>query len=132
MRGLGFWALLGAVIFAAFMPAMRTAVHAEWRPEYALQPPEVRAWYSNAELTPAAKERFPFKKCCDHADVVKTKFSVNHTSHGDEWFYENIPGNWKRIPPDIIHWGQSAPGGRPTLFVYGKDETCFFPGDSGI
>lgn len=36
------------------------------------------------------------------------------------------------VPPDIIHWGESAPGGQPTLFVYSGMETCFFPGDSGI
>jgi len=38
----------------------------------------------------------------------------------------------KRIPPDVIHWGVSAPGGQPTLFVYSGHEMCFFPGDSGI
>jgi hypothetical protein len=83
-------------------------------------------------LTEAAKIRFPFKKCCDHADVVKTQFHVNKTDGGDEWFYEDMPGHFKRIPPDVIHWGQSAPGGKPTLFVYSGKETCFFPGDSGI
>ena len=105
---------------------------ATWKPEYASNPPEVQAWYQNAELTEAAKIRFPFKKCCDHADVVKTTFSVNRTDGGDEWFYEDAPGHMKRIPPDIIHWGVSAPGGQPTLFVYSGKETCFFPGDSGI
>ena len=44
--------------------------HATWKPEYASSPPELQAWYQNAELTEAAKIRFPFKKCCDHADVV--------------------------------------------------------------
>jgi hypothetical protein len=103
----------------------------EWKPEYASSPPEVREWYRNAELTPAAKIRFPFKKCCDHADVVKTQFRVNKTDGGDEWFY--LDGeSWKRIPTDIIHWGKSAPGGQPTLFVYSGNETCFFPGDPGI
>lgn len=95
------------------------------------QPPEVRAWYRNAELTEAAQGRFPFKKCCDHSDVVRTIFKVNRTSGGDEWFYSDW-GTWKRVPPDIIHWGESAPGGQPTLFVYSGQETCFFPGDGGI
>jgi hypothetical protein len=92
----------------------------------------VQAWYQNAELTDAAKNRFPFKKCCDHSDVVKTKFTVNKSNGGDEWFYEDQPNHWKQIPPDVIHWGETAPGGKPTLFVYSGKETCFFPGDSGI
>lgn len=104
---------------------------AEWKPEYASSPPEVREWYRNAELTKAAQGRFPFKKCCDHADVVKTKFKVNTTTNGDEWYW--LDGEqWRRIPDDIIHWGRSAPGGKPTLFVYSGKETCFFPGDGGI
>jgi hypothetical protein len=105
---------------------------AEWKPEYAQASPEVRDWYRNAELTPAARERFPFKNCCDHADVVRTRFDVNKTDGGDEWFYEDALGHMKRIPPDIIHWGQSAPDGQPTLFVYSGKETCFFPGSGGI
>jgi len=72
---------------------------ATWKPEYAANPPEVQAWYRNAELTEAAKIRFPFKKCCDHADVVKTKFSVNKTSQGDEWFW--LDGDqWRKVPGD--------------------------------
>ena len=110
---------------------LSTDAHATWKPEYASSPPEVRNWYQNAELTLAAQVRFPFKKCCDHADVVKTKFSVNRSTNGDEWYW--LDGDqWRRIPDDIIHWGQSAPGGKPTLFVYAGKETCFFPGDSGI
>jgi hypothetical protein len=104
---------------------------AEWKPEYANSPPEVREWYRNAELTEAARIRFPFKKCCDHADVVRTRFTVNKTTNGDEWFWLD-GGTWRRIPDDIIHWGRSAPGGKPTLFVYSGAETCFFPGDGGI
>lgn len=107
---------------------------ATWKPEYAQASPEVQAWYREAELTAEARLRFPFIKCCDHADVVRTKFQVNKTDGGDEWFYEPLdaPGHMKRIPPDIIHWGETAPGGQPTLFVFGGKETCFFPGDSGI
>jgi hypothetical protein len=82
-------------------------------------------------LTTAAQIRFPFKKCCEHADVVKTKFMVDRTTNGDEWYWLD-GATWRKIPNDIIHWGQSAPGGRPTLFVYSGHETCFFPGDSGI
>jgi hypothetical protein len=72
--------------------------------------PDVQAWYRNAELTEAGKIRFPFKKCCDHADVVKAQFRVNRTDGGDEWYYEDQAGHFKRIPLDVIHWSRSAPG----------------------
>jgi hypothetical protein len=118
---------LGAI--AAFAAAAQ--VQARWKAEYASQPPEVQQWYRNAELTPAAQARFPFKKCCDHADVVKTKFNVNRTTSGDEWYW--LDGQtWRRVPDDIIHWNERAPNGQPTLFLYSGKETCFFPGDGGI
>ena len=105
--------------------------NATWKTEYAQNPPEVQEWYRNAELTDAAKGRFPFKKCCDHADVVKTQFRVNKTTKGDEWYW--LDGEqWRRIPDDIIHWGRTAPNRQPTLFIYSGKETCFFPGDGGI
>ena len=129
---LPYWLLVSLLIVGLFMVAMNKAARAEWKPEYAQASPEVREWYRNAPLTPEAQQRFPFKKCCDHADVVKTQFRVNRTDGRDEWFYEHTPGHFKRIPDDVIHWGVSAPGGQPTLFVYAGSETCFFPGDSGI
>ena len=111
--------------------ALASPVGATWKPEYANQPLEVQQWYRNAELTEAAQVRFPFKKCCDHSDVVKAKFNVNKTSAGDEWYW--LDGeNWRRIPDDIIHWEERAPNKLPTLFIYNGKETCFFPGDSGI
>src|ERR1700761_2448026 len=76
-----------ARICALVVLALVAQVQARWKPEYANQPPEVQAWYRNAELTEAAQARFPFKKCCDHADVVKTKFNVNRTTAGDEWYW---------------------------------------------
>lgn len=118
-------------VVAALLLALLAQASAEWKPEYAQASPEVQDWYRNAELTEAAQLRFPFKKCCDHADVVRTQFRVDRASGGDEWFYLD-GATWRRIPPDIIHWGKSAPGGQPTLFVYHDKETCFFPGDSGI
>lgn len=116
--------------FAAL--AMLCAASARDFGQWANQPPEVREWYRNVEIMPAARERFPFVKCCDGADVVRTKFAVNKADGRDEWFYEDAPGHMKRIPDDIIHWEETAPGGQPTLFVYAGKETCFFPGDSGI
>lgn len=95
------------------------------------QPPEVRDWYREAELTEAAQQRFPFKKCCAQSDVVRTEFRVGKVSGDDEWFW--LDGEtWRRVPPDIIHWGSHAPDGQPTLFVYSGRETCFFPGDGGL
>jgi hypothetical protein len=123
---------LSMAAIVAFSVQAIVQAQATWKPEYASNPPEVQAWYQNAELTEAAKNRFPFKKCCDHSDVVKTKFIVNKSDGGDEWFYEDEPDHWKRIPPDVIHWGESGPGGKPTLFIYSGKETCFFPGDPGI
>ena len=111
--------------------ALASPVGATWKPEYANRPIEVQMWYRNAELTKAAQTRFPFKKCCDHSDVVKTKFNVNKTSAGDEWYW--LDGEQgRRIPEDIIHWEERAPSGLPTLFIYNGKETCFFPSEGGI
>jgi hypothetical protein len=104
---------------------------ARWKPEYANAPQAVQDWYKAAQLTPKAQMRFPFKTCCEHADVVKTRFRVNRVSAGDEWYWLD-GGVWRRIPDDIIHWGETAPSKQPTLFVYRGKETCFWPGESGI
>lgn len=105
---------------------------ARWKAEYASQPQAVQDWYRQAQLTSAAQARFGFLLCCDNSDVVKTHFEVDHSTGRDVWTYEDVPGHMKRIPDDIIHWGQSAPGGLPTLFVWKGQETCFFPGEGGI
>ena len=120
--------LLGTLAIAIVACSMAKAT---WKPEYALLPPEVRAWYQNAELTPAAKARLHFEKCCDHSDVVKTKFRVNRNNGEDEWEWLDN-GEWKVVPPDIIHVGESAPNGEPTLFVWQGKPTCFYPGQGGI
>jgi hypothetical protein len=104
---------------------------ARWKPEYADAAPAVREWYQHAELTKQAQMRFPFKSCCEHADVVRTQFRVNKVDGHDEWYWLDN-GEWRRIPDDIIHWGEAAPDKQPTLFVYKGHETCFWPGDSGI
>jgi hypothetical protein len=78
---------LVAALLLALLPqacGILTPVLATWKPEYAKASPDIQAWYRNAELTEEAKLRFPFKKCCDHADVVRTKFHVNKTTGGDE------------------------------------------------
>ena len=106
-------------------------LHATWKPEYANNSPEVQAWYRNAQLTPEAQKRFPFKSCCEKADVVKTQFRVNKTDARDEWYWQRN-GEWRRIPDDVIHWNETAPGGQATLFVIGDKEACFWPPDGGI
>lgn len=128
--------ILGTML-AAFIAATAIAVLAvsvarsEWRPEYAQAAPETRAWYREAELTEAAKQRFPFKKCCDHADVFHTQFRTNKDNGGDEWWYLTPDAAWKLIPADIIHIDRHAPDNQPTLFIYSGQETCFFPGSAG-
>jgi len=104
---------------------------ATWKPEYANAPQAVRDWYHHAQLTGKAQLRFPFKSCCEHADVVKTQFRVNKVDGRDEWYWFDN-GNWRRIPDDIIHWGEATPDNQPTLFVYHGQETCFWPGEPGI
>ena len=102
-----------------------------WRDEYSKLPPEVLQWYKNATLTPEAEKRFGWHNCCDHADVVKAQFKTN--ARKDEWFYSMDEGvTWKQVPPDIIHWGVTAPYGLPTLFVFAGKETCFYPPEGGV
>lgn len=91
----------------------------------------VRDWYKNAELTPEAQKLFNFKSCCAHSDVVKTKFKVSRDTGADEWWYLDSDNQWQRVPDAIIHWGESAPDGQPTMFAIGSMPTCFWPGESG-
>lgn len=125
--------LLAALALAGALLLVPPPALATWKAEYADQPPEVQQWYRDQQLTPQAYERFnhQFKSCCSHSDVVKTKFNVNRTTAGDEWFWLDN-GKWRRIPDDVIHWEERAPNKQPTLFIYQGKETCFFPGDGGI
>jgi hypothetical protein len=122
MRG-----FLAASVFCLLAAAPAAATdNGQW----AGQPAAERAWYSNATLTPAAQKRLGWAMCCDHSDVVHTKFRVNKTTGADEWWW--LDGDtWKLVPADVIHWGESAPGGQPTLFVFEGEPTCFYPGDGG-
>lgn len=120
------------LIYAALALAGALSLgHARDLGQWAGQPPEVRDWYRDAELTLAARQRFPFVKCCTQSDVVRTQFRVDKVSGADAWWWRDGE-TWKRVPDDIIHWGEHAPDGQPTLFVFLGKETCFFPGDSGI
>ena len=120
-----------ACVAGVLLAALINPAEARWKPEYAQLPQEVRDWYQKAELTPQAQKRFAFKSCCEHADVVKTQFRVNRLTSGDEWYW--LDGEtWRRVPDDIIHWGETAPSKQPTLFVHGGKETCFWPGEGGL
>lgn len=63
---------------------------------------------------------------------MKTRFRVSKIDGADAWEWQLADGSWKRIPTDIIHWGEHAPGGQATLFAIGELETCFYPPDGGI
>lgn len=124
-------ALTAAIIVAtAWLAVFVKAAHATWKPEYADASPQVQDWYRNAELTLEAQKRLHFKSCCASSDVVHTKFRVNKTDGADEWFWL-VNGEYRLVPPDIIHWEESAPDGQPTLFAVGELPTCFYPGESG-
>jgi hypothetical protein len=92
--------------------------HAAWKPEYAQNSPEVREWYNNQLLNEATRQRLQvdWHSCCNHGDLFRTKFKVGGDG-GDEWWYLK-DNTWKKIPNDIVHWGEHAPDGRPTLFIY--------------
>jgi len=127
-------ALLSLILAALVLPACLTfakQAHAIWNPEYANAAPEVQEWYRKAQLTDAAQRRFGFKSCCAHSDVVKTTFRVDKATDGDAWYWLK-DGQWALIPSDIIHWGESAPDGQPTLFAIGNLPTCFYPGEGGL
>jgi hypothetical protein len=126
--------IIAAASSGVFLLALLGFAHkanATWKPEYANAPQEAQDWYRNAQLTDSAQKRFGFKSCCAHSDVVKTTFRVDNASGDDAWYWLN-DGEWHQIPSDVIHWGESAPGGEPTLFAIGNLPTCFFPGEGGL
>lgn len=125
------------IVLAALIVAL--PAHATWKPEYASAPQAVQDWYRSATLTKPAQKRLGFIGCCDSSEVVKTKFKVDRTTGQDVWLYLK-DGKYEPIPSDIIHWGESAPDGKPTLFVLNHDvlgqpagtPTCFYPPPGGI
>lgn len=97
--------------------------------QYANVDPAIRHWYETRTLTPAAQQRFGYKSCCAHADVVKTRFRT--LGRADQWEWE-LDGRFEPVPADIIHWDQHAPSGEPVLFAIGGRPVCFFPPAGGI
>ena len=90
------------------------------------------AWYEKQEINPNAIKRLgiSWKSCCNHSDVVKTRFRVDRTTYEDEWWYLD-GNNWRKVPADVVHWNDPTPDGQPVLFVYQGIPTCFYPGDTG-
>jgi hypothetical protein len=101
---------------------------ARWKPEYAQLPQATQDWYQAQELTTAAQKRFAFKSCCDHSDVVHTKFRAGAS---DEWYWLDATNQWQRVPDDIIHWDTPTPDGQAVMFAVGNEPVCFYPPQSG-
>ncbi len=134
------------VLYTAFMEeeesiaTLPSSILVVWKPEYAQNSPEVQRWYKDQKMNPAAKERLrvDWSSCCEHGDVFHTQFRIGKSTlenpyGADERWYLKPDGTWKQIPPDIIHWGEHAPDGRPTLFIYQStgQELCFYPAEDG-
>jgi hypothetical protein len=129
-------AAIATIVGAFLIVLLADTTLARWKPEYASRPQAVRDWYDKASLTASAQERLGFVRCCKESEVVRAQFRVDRAAaHGaDQWWW--LDGDtWKRIPDDIIHWGEHAPDGRPTLFVLDQPfldwpagtPTCFWP-----
>jgi len=121
-----------------------TSAHAEWKPQYADASQATQDWYASAQVTDAAFPRLGFRGCCVSSEVVRTKFKVSKIGGKDEWSYlDPVSQTWKIVPSDIVHWGESAPDGRPTLFVLSDHwadvfhlphgtPSCFYPAAGGL
>lgn len=130
---------IGATVALSALMATASPARAHWKAEYAAVSPAVQEWFGNAELTASARERLGFRSCCKSSEVVHTKFKVNRVNGADEWYW--LDGEtWKRVPPDIIHWGETGPNGDAILFVLDKETlgvpagtpTCFWPPQGGL
>jgi hypothetical protein len=125
------------ILVVMFAVSLANFAHARWKPEYSNMPPEVRAWYAQAQTMPDSRPRKEngYVGCCNHGDVVDAEFEVRKTRSGyvEEWYYKIAEmAEYKKIPGDIIHWGEAAPYGLPTLFVYNGEEICFWPPNGAI
>src|ERR1019366_7616785 len=57
------------------------------------------SWFERQTLTSATMKRLNvgWNSCCLGSEVVKTKFRVDKTSNGDEWYYLKEDNTWKRV-----------------------------------
>ncbi len=145
---------------AAFAAFFVVSAHATYKPEFAANSPALRTWFQIAHTTDAARLRFGWVSCCEHADRVHTKFRP--TRKTDEWSYQCTAeteeacapnglkiGDWKPIPPDIVHdepiavpeaFDENDPQVKEefrqlraegVLFISHGRESCFWPPESG-
>jgi hypothetical protein len=76
--------------------------------------------------------RIVHTKGCAQGEVLRTRFHVDRTSSGDEWWYlESATGCWRKIPDDIVLWGEHALDTLPTLYIWDGVLTCFVPPKGG-
>lgn len=116
------------LIYMFLSAFLLTGAHAEWDGVKTAN----SAWYEAQQINPEAQLRLgvSWKSCCNHSDVVKTRFRVDRTTSEDQWWY--LDGNtWRLVPADIIHWNDPTPDGQPVLFAYTGIPTCFYPGETG-
>ncbi len=121
------YAFTVAVLIAKawFMAMITGAYAADWaNSPYA-------GWADKQVVMESARPRLHGQvKCCNKAEIVKTKFAVSKNARDeDEWFYLTPEGSWKQIPQDIIHpIEEETPTGQPVLFIWDGKEVCFWVG----
>jgi hypothetical protein len=129
--------LATALLCAALIAPAAARDLGQWGEE----PQAVQDWYRDARLTEAAQKRLHFVGCCKDSDVVHTRFRVDKSTGADHWLYQRLDtGEWEQIPDDIVHWNESSPDNKPTLFALSYDFngnpagtlTCFYPPSGGF
>jgi hypothetical protein len=98
----------------------------------------LKEWFEN--LQRPDNDRYPERKrdpkslyCCGAADVVPTRFKVEHAGgpHPEDAWYAWLNGAWTRIPPEKIV-KDYAPNGQPYLFVLAGTIQCFVRPKGGL
>lgn len=77
------------LIYMFLSAFLLTGAHAEWDGVKTAN----SAWYEAQQINPEAQLRLgvSWKSCCNHSDVVKTRFRVDRTTSEDQWWY--LDGN---------------------------------------
>src|SRR5258708_21410141 len=88
--------------------ALGVQAQATWKPEYASRPPEVQAWYQNADLTEAAKGRFPFKESPALPAIGRTRSTPHKAPHAARMPYPSGRSP-KPTPPTPIQPSDPPP-----------------------
>lgn len=133
----GFLLVISLLAIIALLWVVATlAVPARADDPYSQSP--YKGWADQQEVTQAARPRFGCTSpggrcsCCADAEIVATRFRVDRGTGADQWWYLHQATNqWRRVPEDVIHWGEHSPDGRPVLFIWSGEPRCFFPGEDG-